>query len=150
MAGEIRLQGKFFAAGSPVPKNAFLRQEEMPDSVALSLSAIRKVDVGDSQLPEEEFRFPRGPHMVLDGIDMEVRAGEIVALLGKSGSGKSTLLRLFAGLIAPTAGSIEHRGGADGHESGDVDGVPILRSAAMGDGPTECRAGSTGEGGSRR
>jgi two-component system nitrogen regulation sensor histidine kinase NtrY len=39
-----------FPSGSPVPKNAFLRQEELPDGAALSLSAIRKVDVGDSQL----------------------------------------------------------------------------------------------------
>jgi len=51
-----------------------------------------------------------GPKAVLEGIDLEVRAGEIIALLGKSGSGKSTLLRCFAGLIAPSSGSVEYRG----------------------------------------
>ncbi|HTN99484.1 MAG TPA: nitrate/sulfonate/bicarbonate ABC transporter ATP-binding protein [Microthrixaceae bacterium] len=61
---------------------------------------------------KKSFDSAEGPHMVLDGIDMDVRAGEIVALLGKSGSGKSTLLRLFAGLIAPSQGSIDHRGRA--------------------------------------
>jgi ABC-type sugar transport system ATPase subunit len=43
---------------------------------------------------------------VLDSIDLEVRDGEILALLGKSGSGKSTLLRLLAGLIPPSAGEV--------------------------------------------
>ncbi|QKV73941.1 nitrate/sulfonate/bicarbonate ABC transporter ATP-binding protein [Amycolatopsis sp. Hca4] len=47
---------------------------------------------------------------VLDEITLELRAGEIVALLGRSGSGKSTLLRTIAGLIAPTSGSVRYRG----------------------------------------
>lgn len=59
---------------------------------------------------KKSFDSPDGPHPVLDGIDLEVRSGEIVALLGKSGSGKSTLLRLFAGLIPLTEGRIERRG----------------------------------------
>ncbi|KNB50905.1 nitrate ABC transporter ATP-binding protein [Streptomyces caatingaensis] len=47
---------------------------------------------------------------VLTGIDLEVRAGEIVALLGKSGSGKSTLLRCLAGLVPPSSGTVAYRG----------------------------------------
>ncbi|MFD4318295.1 nitrate/sulfonate/bicarbonate ABC transporter ATP-binding protein [Streptomyces sp. NPDC058548] len=47
---------------------------------------------------------------VLAGIDLKVRAGEIVALLGKSGSGKSTLLRCLAGLIPPSSGTVTYRG----------------------------------------
>lgn len=47
---------------------------------------------------------------VLAGIDLQVRAGEIVALLGKSGSGKSTLLRCLAGLIPASSGTLAYRG----------------------------------------
>ncbi|WP_116199945.1 nitrate/sulfonate/bicarbonate ABC transporter ATP-binding protein [Amycolatopsis circi] len=47
---------------------------------------------------------------VLDDITLDLRAGEIVALLGRSGSGKSTLLRTIAGLIGPTRGTVRYRG----------------------------------------
>src|SRR4051812_1425563 len=42
----------------------------------------------------------------LAGVDLTVRAGEMIALLGPSGAGKSTLLSLLAGLFRPTAGSV--------------------------------------------
>ena len=53
------------------------------------------------------FAIQGEPLRVLDGIDLHVPGGGIVAIVGPSGSGKSTLLRLIAGLLAPDSGTIE-------------------------------------------
>src|SRR3989442_6721557 len=50
------------------------------------------------------------PVTVLDDISLEVRDGEMLALLGQSGSGKSTILRLMAGLTEPTQSSVLSHG----------------------------------------
>ena len=48
--------------------------------------------------------------LVLDGVSLAARRGEVLVILGPSGSGKTTLLRLMAGLIAPGAGRVEVAG----------------------------------------
>ncbi|XZN98306.1 MAG: nitrate/sulfonate/bicarbonate ABC transporter ATP-binding protein [Microcoleus sp.] len=53
------------------------------------------------------YQQPNGQTIsILEPIDLELRSGEIVALLGPSGSGKSTLMRMIAGLIPPSAGQV--------------------------------------------
>jgi NitT/TauT family transport system ATP-binding protein len=57
--------------------------------------------------------FPRGGGeelLVLDDVNLTLKGGEIVGLLGRSGSGKSTLLRLIAGLSRPQGGSLSYLG----------------------------------------
>ncbi|MEH6776154.1 MAG: ABC transporter ATP-binding protein [Cereibacter changlensis] len=46
----------------------------------------------------------------LDAVDLEVRKGEVVGLVGESGCGKSTLGRVIAGMLPPTEGRVEHHG----------------------------------------
>jgi len=75
-----------------------------PDLPEPSLIRIRALSKG----------YRRGPQWipVLQGLDLDVRRAEFVALMGPSGSGKSTLLNLIAGIDKPDAGRIEV-GGVD-------------------------------------
>tara|TARA_R110002020_G_scaffold25201_1_gene82042 strand:- start:3969 stop:4634 length:666 start_codon:yes stop_codon:yes gene_type:complete len=61
----------------------------------LEITAVRKGYVG-----------PQGRLQILDGIDLQLGAGQTLALMGESGSGKSTLLHLIAGLDQPDSGEI--------------------------------------------
>lgn len=55
----------------------------------------------------EGIRNQFGAQVVHDGLDLEVRKAEILAIVGGSGTGKSVLLRTIVGLIRPAAGRIE-------------------------------------------
>jgi energy-coupling factor transporter ATP-binding protein EcfA2 len=66
---------------------------------------------GDVALAFKGAWFERkGGAAVLRGVDLRVRAGERVALMGRNGAGKSTLLKVAAGLLAPTRGKVQRAG----------------------------------------
>ncbi len=70
-------------------------------------------------------RYPGTAGPALDGVDLEMAAGQLTVLVGPSGCGKSTLLRVIAGLIGPDAGVVRFDGAA-------MDGVaPEARGAVM-------------------
>ncbi len=79
-------------------------------------------------------RYPRvgrgGPLTVLEEVDLEIGAGEIVAILGPSGSGKTTLLGLLAGLDSPTEGDVTLTG--ESLSALDEDARAALRADAIG------------------
>ncbi|MFT4035859.1 MAG: ABC transporter ATP-binding protein, partial [Patulibacter sp.] len=73
--------------------------DEPPDGAGHDL-AVRLIGVTK--------RF--GDHTVLDGIDLDVRAGEFLSILGPSGGGKTTAMRIIGGFEQPTSGRVEVAG----------------------------------------
>lgn len=55
----------------------------------------------------KQYPTRRGPVTILDKINLQIRPGEKVGILGRNGSGKSTLIRLMGGAESPTSGSIK-------------------------------------------
>ena len=77
-------------------------------------STSSQVGAGERRviLRAEGLRKTFGQTEALRGVDMEICAGEIVAVMGPSGSGKSTLLHVLAGVLAPDEGVFEYCGAA--------------------------------------
>src|SRR6201747_684438 len=78
----------------------------------------------DVQNVSQAFSKPDGDQLVvLEGVNVTLREGEIVGLLGRSGSGKSTLLRVIAGLNLPTVGEVRYLGHS---VEGPADGIAMV------------------------
>jgi len=62
--------------------------------------------VSNALLKAEGLKFSFGERLVLDGVDLTVQPGEVVALLGRNGAGKTTLLKMLNGLLTPARGTV--------------------------------------------
>ena len=66
------------------------------------------------------YRSVKGePHTVFDGLDLDIRKGEKVALIGSNGAGKSTLMKLMVGLLKPNSGTVSLSGEAIGDKKAE-------------------------------
>jgi lipoprotein-releasing system ATP-binding protein len=87
-----------------------------PSFPSLRETELRAQGVGPSQLSQppiiqvsslqKSYKTARGPLNLFHGLDLQVNAGEMVAIVGQSGAGKSTLLHILGALDAPSAGTV--------------------------------------------
>lgn len=84
--------------------------------------SFERLEVGDVS-----FKYPEAARPALSGVSLEVRAGEIIALVGENGSGKTTLAKVLAGLYQPDQGSVRW----DGIDIAEVDRDQLRRSISV-------------------
>ncbi len=82
---------------------------------------------GGVKLDQVCFRYRRDSPLVLDGITLEARPGEFIAIVGVSGSGKSTIMRLLLGFETPEAGTIFY----DGRDLSGLDIAAVRRQLGV-------------------
>ncbi|HEY6076537.1 MAG TPA: thiol reductant ABC exporter subunit CydD, partial [Gaiella sp.] len=92
------------ADGLAVTERLFDLLEEAPTTSAAAGHAAPSPRDAPVRLEGVSFAYPSRPDLVLDTIDLELAAGETVALVGPSGSGKSTIASLLLRLLEPTGG----------------------------------------------
>ena len=79
-------------------------------------------------LSARDLRLHFGAIPALDGVDLEIWPGEVVAIVGESGSGKTTLLRVLSGQMRPDAGRVDYAG-QDVQAMGEAARRSLMRTA---------------------
>ncbi|MET0904183.1 MAG: ATP-binding protein [Acidimicrobiales bacterium] len=102
--------GVLLASGAAHIRGDIGRVMEELEEERAEAARVRGHDAEDHILQVRSLDFSYGPVQVLFGIDLDVRRGEVLALLGTNGAGKSTLLRCICGLGVPTRGVVRHHG----------------------------------------
>lgn len=101
-----------FASNTPA-KRSLWSADSGPSGIHLRESQVR----GQITLDNVSFRYPAGADLVLHNINLDIRAGETIALVGPSGAGKTTLCNLVARFYDPTHGRIM----LDGRDLREID-----------------------------
>ncbi len=92
-------------------------------SSAADLPPVR----GDVLFDHVSFHYSDDPTLVLDGIDLDVKAGQTIALVGETGAGKTTIVKLLARFHDPTSGRVL----VDGHDLREVTQSSLRRQMGM-------------------
>jgi branched-chain amino acid transport system ATP-binding protein len=107
-------QGEVLMTGSPGAVRADRRVQELYTGTGIPEVVHHRTDEANQEaasiLRFESVNTFYGKSHILNDATLDVRQGEIVALLGRNGAGKSTLLKTLAGLVPLTSGTIEYEG----------------------------------------
>jgi ABC-type branched-subunit amino acid transport system ATPase component/ABC-type branched-subunit amino acid transport system permease subunit len=119
-------QGEVLMTGTPGEVRTDRRVQEIYTGSGIPpvTSGASAVAPGEMVLRFEAVNAFYGKSHILHDATLDVREGEIVALLGRNGAGKSTLLKTLAGLVTPTSGMIEY----EGHNIVGISAPDIARS----------------------
>jgi ABC-type branched-subunit amino acid transport system ATPase component len=122
-------QGEVLMTGPPEAVRADRRVQQIYTGTGIPVIAHRRSDEAREGAPHilrfEGVNTFYGKSHILNDATLDVREGEIVALLGRNGAGKSTLLKTLAGLVPLASGSIEYEGR-------DIAGLPAPDIARAG------------------
>lgn len=86
-----------------------LKEASSARALSMPLEAVGEI-LATFEGVSKSFPTPSGPLAAVQGVDLEIRRGEIITILGPSGCGKSTLLNMLAGIFAPSEGRVTYRG----------------------------------------
>ncbi|USQ81856.1 NHLP bacteriocin export ABC transporter permease/ATPase subunit [Ornithinimicrobium faecis] len=123
----LQFTGSVLTAAAMVPMMGSLR----PILEAETETGLRKAHPGDLNgqvtLRQVSFRYGADGPLVLEDVNLDIRPGEFVAIVGASGSGKSTIIRLLLGFERPHSGSILF----DGQDLGELDLAAVRRQCGV-------------------
>ena len=105
----LRILG-YFLQNVPIARAASARLHSVLDESFAEPGAGRSLTAGTADLRFRNVTLGFGDQIIIDDVNLEVRAGETVALVGATGSGKSTLVSALAGLLDPLSGEISFGG----------------------------------------
>lgn len=100
----------FSAIGTFVSKkneaSMFFDLVDLPEQITKEEGGMTQEEIHTMEVKDLSYRYPLTEHFVLDHINVTIRQGEKIALVGENGAGKSTFVRLIAGMSTPTSGEL--------------------------------------------
>lgn len=127
-----RLNAMHFSATSLYEATLFVRDYSSflklePEVAAAEGSRPAPESFDTLSVEHVSFTYPESDRAAVDGVSLEIRKGEVVALVGENGSGKTTLAKMLAGLYRPETGRIRW----DDVDLSEVDADELRRSVAV-------------------